>query len=129
VKTILLWDMRFPERRPSRLTVADAVASACVRAGVAAAADPADAGTLSSGGALSGSGPVEVALQHGAGVQRTLRVALPLAAAQVAIAAGLAAATSPSAIVILIPANAILNASGGYVLNASGGYVLNRSAA
>lgn len=28
-----------------------------------------------------------------------------------------------------IPANAILNASGGYVLNSSGGYVLNRSAA
>jgi hypothetical protein len=120
VKTILLWDMRFPERRPSRLTVADAVASACVRAGVAAAADPAESGTLASGAAISAANLVEMLLQHGVAGQRLSRVALPLAVAQVAVAAGLAAVPAGGAIIVSIPLAALLGEDGTPLLSEDG---------
>ena len=91
MKTILLWDPRFPDRRPSRLTVEDAVASAAVRAGVAAAANPAEAGALSAGGALDPTMLTEVVLQHGPGTA-TRRVFLPYSVVMVGAAAGVLAA-------------------------------------
>ncbi len=91
MKTILLWDPRFPDRRPSRLTVEDTVASAAVRAGVAAAANPAEAGALSAGGALDPTMLTEVVLQHGSG-SATRRVFLPYSVVMVGAAAGVLAA-------------------------------------
>ncbi len=90
MKTILLWDPRFPDRRPSRLTVEDTVASAAVRAGVAAAANPAEAGALSAGGALDPTMLTEVVLQHGSG-SATRRVFLPYSVVMVGAAAGVLA--------------------------------------
>lgn len=87
MKTILLWDARFPDRRPARLTVEDTVASAAVRAGVAAPANPADAGVLSTGGALDPGLLTEVLLQHGPG-GATRRVMLPYSVMLVGAAAG-----------------------------------------
>ncbi len=91
MKTILLWDPRFPDRRPARLTVEDAVASAAVRAGVAAAANPAEAGALSEGGALDPTMLTEVVLQHRSGTA-TRRVFLPYSVVMVGAAAGVLAA-------------------------------------
>ncbi len=90
MKTILLWDPRFPDRRPVRLTVEDTVASAAVRAGVAAAANPAEAGALSIGGMLDPGNLTEVVLQHGTG-SATRRVFIPYSVAQVGAAAGVLA--------------------------------------
>jgi hypothetical protein len=90
MKTILLWDPRFPDRRPSRLTVENTVASAAVRAGVAAAANPAEAGALSAGGALDPTMLTEVVLQHGSG-SATRRVVLPYSVVMVGAAAGVLA--------------------------------------
>ncbi|SEN16691.1 hypothetical protein SAMN05192583_2115 [Sphingomonas gellani] len=89
MKKILLFDNRFPDRKPHRLTVADEVASACVRAGVAAAADPAEAGALAAGGALDPGMLTEVVLQHGTG--QLARVFLPYSVVLVAAGLGLAA--------------------------------------
>jgi hypothetical protein len=86
MKTILLWDPRFPDRKPARLTLADALASAAVRAGVAAAADPADQGALATGGALDPGLLTEVVVEHGYR-QQLARVVLPYAV--VLIGAGL----------------------------------------
>lgn len=90
MKTILLWDPRFPDRRPARLTVEDTVASAAVRAGVAAAANPAEAGALSAGGALDPTMLTEVVLQHGNG-GTTRRVFLPYSVVMVGALAGVLA--------------------------------------
>ncbi|QCB42993.1 hypothetical protein E5673_12835 [Sphingomonas sp. PAMC26645] len=90
MKTILLWDPRFPDRRPSRLTVEDTVASAAIRAGVAAAANPAEAGALSAGGALDPTMLTEVVLQHGSG-GLTRRVFLPYSVVMVGALAGVLA--------------------------------------
>lgn len=90
MKTILLWDPRFPDRRPARLTVEDTVASAAVRAGVAAAADPAEAGALSAGGPLDPATLTEVVLQHGTGTS-IRRVFLPYSVVLVGAAAGVLA--------------------------------------
>jgi hypothetical protein len=91
MKTILLWDPRFPDRRPARLTVEDTVASAAVRAGVAAAANPAEAGALSAGGAIDPTMLTEVVLQHGPGTAMR-RVFLPYSVVMVGAAAGVLAA-------------------------------------
>ncbi len=91
MKTILLWDSRFPDRRPARLTLDDTVASAAVRAGVAAVANPAEAGALSAGGALDPSMLTEVVLQHGS-VGATRRVVLPYSVVMVGALAGVLAA-------------------------------------
>lgn len=91
MKTILLWDARFPDRRPARLSVEDAVASAAVRAGVAAAANPAEAGALSAGAALDPTMLTEVVLQHGNG-GATRRVFLPYSVVMVGASAGVLAA-------------------------------------
>ncbi len=90
MKTILLWDARFPDRRPARLTVEDTVASAAVRAGVAAPANPADAGVLSTGGALDPGLLTEVVIQHGQG-GATRRVFLPYSVVLVGASAGVLA--------------------------------------
>jgi hypothetical protein len=91
MKTILLWDPRFPDRLPMRLTVEDTVASAAVRAGVAAAANPAEAGALSSGGALDPTMLTDVVLQHGNG-GAVRRVFLPYSVVMVGALAGVLAA-------------------------------------
>lgn len=95
MKTVLLWDSRFPDRRPSRLTIDDAVASLAVRSGVATAADPADAGVLSVGGIVSNGYPVEIALVHGVS-SRTSQVVVPLAIARAAVAASIATILPPT---------------------------------
>ncbi len=131
MKTILLWDPRFPDRRPSRLTVEDTVASAAVRAGVAAAANPAEAGVLSAGGALDPTMLTEVVLQHGPGTA-TRRVFLPYSVVMVGAAAGALAAigtpipggvTPPPipTLILLVPAPSIASnaASGTLVSNIS----------
>ncbi len=87
MKSILLWDPRFPDRRPARLTVDDTVASAAVRAGVAAAANPAEAGSLAAGAAIEPSMLTEVLLQHGLGGD-TRRVFLPVSVAVIGALAG-----------------------------------------
>lgn len=89
-KKIRLWDSRFPpdqQPRPIEIEVDEALASAAVRAGVAAAANPQDAGALSSGSALSSSDPVETVIWSGPRRQ-LVRVWLPAAVSAIAIAAG-----------------------------------------
>lgn len=103
MKTILLWHPRFPDRRPARLTVEDTVASAAVRAGVAAAANPAEAGALSAGAALDPGMLTEVALQHGSG-SAIRRIVIPYSVALVGAAAGvLAAVGTPIAGGVVLP--------------------------
>lgn len=90
MKSILLWDGRFPDRAPERVSVEDAVASAAVRSGVAAAANAAEAGELSAGGPLDPGMLTEVVIQHGAsGAMR--RVFLPYSVVMVGAAAGVLA--------------------------------------
>jgi len=91
MKTILLWDPRFPDAKPRRLTLDDTLASACVRAGVAAAADPAEAGALAAGGALSPADLTPVVLQHGRTAGLVARVLLPAAVAAIGVGLGLVA--------------------------------------
>lgn len=90
MKSILLWDPRFPDHRPHRLSVDDAVASAAVRSGVAAAANSAQAGELSAGGPLDPGMLTEVVIQHGAS-GATRRVFLPYSVVMVGAAAGVLA--------------------------------------
>ncbi|MEA3390008.1 MAG: hypothetical protein U9R64_12160 [Pseudomonadota bacterium] len=90
MKKILLWDPRFPDGKPKHLELDDDIASACVRAGVAAAADPAEAGALAQGSAVSAADPTEIVIQSG--VNRTMRrVVVPQAVAILALALGVAA--------------------------------------
>lgn len=93
MKTILLWDARFPGRRPALLTLDDALASACVRAGVAAAANPADQAALAAGGALDPGGPIEVVLEV-APIKRLVRAVLPASVAAIGASLGLCASVS-----------------------------------
>jgi hypothetical protein len=93
MKTILHWDPRFPVARPVRLELDDAVASAFVRAGVAAPANQADAAALQTGGALDPGNMVEIIIWSGPGKEKR-RVFAPGAVAEIAIAAG--AATYPA---------------------------------
>jgi len=102
MKTILLWDPRFPDRKPARLTLEDSVASAAVRAGVAAAANPAEAGALSAGGALDPSMLTEVVIQHGPG-GGTRRVLLPYSVVIVGAAAGVMASIGTPIVGGVIP--------------------------
>ncbi|MEG3169238.1 hypothetical protein U1737_13675 [Sphingomonas sp. LB3N6] len=92
MKTILLWDPRFPDRKPTRLTLDDAVAAAAVRSGVAAAANPAEAGELGAGGALDAGMPTEVMIQHGRNGGGLSRVFLPYSVVMVGALAGVLAA-------------------------------------
>lgn len=89
MKKILLWDPRQPSADPVRLEIDDTVASACVRAGVAAAADPADAGALAAGGSLSGESPTEIILWSTV-LKIARRVVVPLAVATIAVQVGAA---------------------------------------
>ncbi len=91
MKTIKLWDIRFPDRPPVRLSVADGLASAMVRAGVAAPVDPAEAGALMAGGALSPADLTEVTLESG-NSRRMVRVALPLSVVMIGAGLGVLAA-------------------------------------
>ena len=87
MKSILLWDPRFPNAAPTRLSVHDDLASAAVRAGIAAAADPREAGALSTGAPVSSADPVLVVLQHGAN-KRLTSVSLPRSVAEVGATLG-----------------------------------------
>ncbi len=89
MKKILLWDMRQPGSNPARLEIDDAIASACVRAGVATAADPAEAGALGAGAAIDPANPTEIVIWSGV-AQRVRRVVVPSAVAALALAAGVA---------------------------------------
>ena len=91
MKTILLWDPRFPNRKPARLTLDDALASAAVRSGVAAAANPSEAGVLGAGPPLDAGLLTEVVVQHGANGGGLTRVLLPFSVALVGAAAGVLA--------------------------------------
>lgn len=91
MKTILLFDPRFPLKAPRRLTVADEIASAAVRAGVAAATNPSEAGALAAGTPLSQADMIEVVMQHGAANTALARVFVPLSVAQVGAALGILA--------------------------------------
>ncbi|MBB5696993.1 hypothetical protein [Sphingomonas yantingensis] len=90
MKQILLWDPRLPDAAPRRLTVDDRIASAAVRAGVAAPVDQRDFAELSAGGPLAAGDPVEMTLQVGV-VPRMVRVMLPSAVAAIAEQFALAA--------------------------------------
>lgn len=86
MKTILLFDARFRDRAPQRLRVADEIASAAVRSGVAAAADPSEHAGLVAGGALDGGDLTEVVLETGSG--RLVRAVLPLSVVIIGAQAG-----------------------------------------
>lgn len=90
MKTILLWDVRFPDRHPALLTLDDTLASACVRAGAAAAANPAEQGVLAAGGALDPAGSVEVVVEV-APVKRVVRVIVPASVAAIGVGLGIMA--------------------------------------
>ncbi len=109
MKTILLWDGRFPNQPPLRLDLQDAVADACVRAGAAAYADPLQGGP--SGQPLSGLAPVVVALSNGNSGGVT-RVVLPLEVAQIAIAAGIASPIGGRVTALNTPAGGLLTEDG-----------------
>lgn len=89
MKTILLWDRRFADRPPQRLTVDDAIASAAVRAGVAAAADPADAALLATGAALDPGLATDVVLQTGVEGRTITRLLLPYSVVAASASSGL----------------------------------------
>jgi len=90
MKTVLLWDPRAPERKPQRFNVNDTLASAMVRAGVAAPADPADYAALSAGGALDPSNLVEVVFEVGF-LKQMARAFVPASVAAVGIGLGILA--------------------------------------
>jgi hypothetical protein len=126
MKTILLWDRRDLAKAPVRLTIADELASAAVRAGVAAPVNPAETAALLAGGPLLESGStVDAVIELGAGGQ-TARVALPLSVAQAGLASGKVAGIGralprPAVVsspVILDPCRALTNsvANSGAVL-------------
>ena len=94
MKKILLWDPRFPNAVPLRLEVDEAIASACVRAGTAAAADPLDARSLAAGGAVSSADPVEINIESGA-LKKLRRVTVPLEVALQAVSLGIASFADP----------------------------------
>lgn len=83
MKTILLWSPAAPGGDPERLELDDALASACVRAGVAAAADPAEAGVLSVGASISADDPVDVVFFTGT-LATPVIVTVPRAVADIA---------------------------------------------
>lgn len=89
MKTILLWDPRFPDRKPARLTVDDAVASAAVRSGCATAANPTEAGILGAGEPLDPTMLTEVVMQQANGTLR--RVFLPYSVVMVGASVGIMA--------------------------------------
>ena len=86
MKKILLWDPRFPDRRPVLLNLLDELASAAVRSGVAAAADPSEQGALTTGGPLDPGMLTEVVMATAPG-RPLVRVMLPYSA--VTVGAGL----------------------------------------
>lgn len=129
MKTILLWDPRFPDRRPSRLTLEDTVAAAAVRSGVAAAADPLEAGILSAGGPLDPTMLTEVVIQHGYS-NATRRVFLPYSVVIIGAMAGVMAAIGTPIAGIVTPTLSPVNtavptiagtAQEGQILTASSG--------
>jgi Predicted xylanase/chitin deacetylase len=89
MKKILLWHPYRPDAAPARLEIDDTIASACVRAGVAAAADPAEAGALSAGGLISAENPVEIIMWTTVH-KIARRVMVPIAVAIMAVQAGAA---------------------------------------
>ncbi|WP_010545201.1 hypothetical protein [Sphingomonas elodea] len=87
---ILLWDQRFPDRHPRRLSVNDTLASAAVRAGVAAPVNQADFATLNAGGALDPATPTEIVVEDGF-AKRMRRIVVPVSVAAIALSLGIGA--------------------------------------
>lgn len=127
MKKILLWDMRQRERAPYRLEIDDAVASACVRAGVAVPVDPADLPALRAGIPLSAGEPVVITLPSGAH-GRMRQVAVPYAVAAVAVSAGVAVFPTRSRKTELFAAPTVVVPNGAVWTAASGGSVNNAGA-
>lgn len=90
MKVILVWDPRFPALKPSRLMLDDRLASACVRAGVAAAADPAEQADLAAGAPLDPGSLGDAIVQHGS-AKRPVRIVLPASVIAVGVSLGIAA--------------------------------------
>ncbi len=90
MKDILLWDQRFPEREPQRLSINDSLASAMVRSGAAAPVNSADYAALNVGGALSAATPTEIVVEDGFS-KRMRRVIVPVSVAAIAVSLGVGA--------------------------------------
>ena len=90
MKDILLWDSRLPNRDPRRLSVDDALASALVRAGVAAPLNQADFASLNLGGSLDPSNPTEIVVED-TFAKRMRRIVVPVSVAVIAVSLGLGA--------------------------------------
>ena len=85
---IRLWDPRFPGRAPLTLDLHDAIAAAAVRAGVAAPANPAEAGSLSAGGVLDAGTLVPAIIQTSGGAVFHVTVPKPVLTAAQALGLG-----------------------------------------
>lgn len=116
MKTILLWDPRFPGRPPQRLMVEDAIASAAVRAGVAAANDPSEMAGLMVGGPIDPADLTPALIQTRSG--RLAHVMVPATVLQVAANLGLGASLGrPFAAAPAPPPTPIWNRSDALVLD------------
>lgn len=93
MKVVLVWDPRFLAQKAARLMLDDRLASAAVRAGVAAAVDPAEQADLAAGAPLDPGSLTDAIVQHGP-AKRPVRVVLPASVIAVGVALGIAAAAS-----------------------------------
>lgn len=93
MKVVLVWDPRFLAQKAARLMLDDRLASAAVRAGVAAAADPAEQADLAAGAPLDPGSLTDAIVQHGP-AKRPVRIVLPASVIAVGVALGIAAAAS-----------------------------------
>lgn len=111
MKRIKLW---YPSHilQPHSLLLDDDIASALVRAGVAAAANPVEAGALGTGGALSAETPVTILVPEGAqGEPR--RIVVPAAVAAIAASGGRAAIVAADVVITPTPSPSASFAPGG----------------
>lgn len=124
MKTVLLWNPRVPVLAPVRLSLPDEVASALVRCGVAAAADPADQGALQAGGALAWDSLIEVVVEDGP-LREIRRVLMPDAAVSIAASLGIAATVDGTSAGAVAPTlNALTLAASSIVENSGPGTVV-----
>ena len=101
MKRIKLW---YPSHvtDPLNLLLDDDIAAALARAGVAAAADPAEAGSLGSGAAISAETAVTISVPEGTR-REPRRIIVPAAVAAIAISGGRAAIVAADVVVTPTP--------------------------